>query len=87
MSEAHIEPTDELAQFLGDLEASEINGEITLSWIYDRLWTVRIGALGDYHAEGNFKSLGEAMNWLRDKVIELYPESQFAKQWRPRRSR
>ena len=87
MSEAHIEPTDELAQFLGDLEASEINGEITLSWMYDRLWTVRIGALGDYHAEDNFKSLGEAMNWLRDKVIELYPESQFAKQWRPRRSR
>src|SRR5438874_10075246 len=47
--------------------------------MYDRLWTVRIGVLGDYHAEGNFKSLGEAMNWLRDKVIELYPESQFAK--------
>ena len=53
MSEANIEPTDELAQFLSDLEASEINGEITLSWMYDRLWTVRIGALGDYHAEGN----------------------------------
>ena len=53
MSEAHIEPTDELAQFLSDLEASKINGEITLSWMYDRLWTVRIGALGDYHAEGN----------------------------------
>ena len=69
MSEAHIEPTDELAQFLGDLEASEINGEITLSWMYDRLWTVRIGGLGNYHAEDNFKSLGEAMNWLRDKVI------------------
>ena len=34
MSEAHIEPTDELAQFLSDLEASEINGEITLSWMY-----------------------------------------------------
>ena len=63
MSEAHIEPTDELAQFLGDLEASEINGEITLSWMYDRLWTVRIGALGDYHAEGNFKSLAEAMDF------------------------
>jgi hypothetical protein len=83
MSEAHIEPTDELAQFLSDLEASEINGEITLSWMYDRLWTVRIGALGDYHAEDNFKSLGEAMNWLRDKVIELYPESEFAKQCAP----
>src|SRR2546423_313063 len=85
MSEANIEPTDELAQFLSDLEASEINGEITLSWMYDRLWTVRIGALGDYHAEDNFKSLGEAMNWLRDKVIELYPESEFAKQWRAQR--
>ena len=34
MSEANIEPTDELAQFLSDLEASEINGEITLSWMY-----------------------------------------------------
>jgi hypothetical protein len=70
MSEAHIEPTDELAQFLSDLEASEINGEITLSWMYDRLWTVRIGALGDYHAEDNFKSLGEAMNWLQgDRTV------------------
>jgi len=83
MSEAHIEPTDELAQFLGDLEASEINGEITLSWMYDRLWTVRIGALGDYHAEGNFKSLAEAMSWPRDKVIELYPESEFTKRGAP----
>ena len=33
MSEANIEPTDELAQFLSDLEAT-INGEITLSWMY-----------------------------------------------------
>ena len=84
MSEANIEPTDELAQFLSDLEASEINGEITLSWMYDRLWTVRIGALGDYHAEDNFQSLGEAMNWLRDKVIRTVPRERVRETVAPR---
>ena len=50
--------------------------------MYDRLWTVRIGALGDYHAEEAFNSLAEAMEWLRKKVIEIYPDSEFAKEWR-----
>ena len=82
MSDSHIHPTDELATFLEDLHDSEINGEITLSWMYDQAWTVRIGALGDYHAEAMFNSLPEAMEWLRVKVIEIYPDSEFAKEWR-----
>src|SRR6266566_9866649 len=63
MSEAQIELTDELAQFLSDLEASVINGEITLSWMYDRLWTVRIGALGDYQCRRQFQ-----IAWRSDEL-------------------
>jgi len=43
---------------------------------------VDIRALGEYAAEATFKSLDDAMEWLRVKAIELYPESEFVKEWR-----
>jgi hypothetical protein len=86
MSGADLEPADELATLLDDLHDSEINGEI--SWFYDGVWQARIwGAkLGDplngYKAEGNFRSLRDAAEWLRAKAIDIYPNSEFAKAYR-----
>lgn len=79
--DAEIKPTDELASFIEDLHASEINGEI--GWFFDGVWCVKIGDKHNgYKAEDAFMSLGEATEWLRSKAIELYPDSQFAKEWR-----
>jgi hypothetical protein len=82
MSGAEIEPIDELANFLTDLHDSEINGEI--GWFYDGAWCAKIGDKHNgYAAEGTFSSLREAAEWLRAKAIELYPDSDFAKECKP----
>jgi len=76
-----IEPTDELASFIEDLHASEINCEI--GWLYDGGWYAKIGdPLNGYKAERNLGSLREAAEWLRSTAIDLYPKSHFAEQWR-----
>jgi hypothetical protein len=78
---AEIKPVDELAGFLTDLHDSEINGEI--GWFYDGVWYAKIGdKLNGYVAEEGFISLDQAADWLRDKAIELYPDSEFAKEYR-----
>ena len=74
----NIEPIEALGIFLQDLHDSEINGELT--WLFDRCWTARIGA--PVHAEASFNSLGQATEWLRDRAVEMYPDSPFAKEWR-----
>jgi hypothetical protein len=82
MSDPHIAPTDELATFLEDLHDSEINGEI--GWFYDRVWRAKIGdPWNGYQAEQDgLLSLTEAVEWLRSKAIELYPDSEFAKAYK-----
>jgi hypothetical protein len=81
MSDPQIEPTDELASFIEDLHDSEINGEI--GWFFDGVWCAKIGdPHNGYKAEGTFMSLRQATEWLRSKAIEIYPDSEFAKQWR-----
>ena len=76
-----FELTDEMASFISDLHDSEINGEI--SWFYDGVWGVKIGdRLNGYHAEATFISMPQALRWLRDKALELYPDSAFAKDYR-----
>ena len=46
-----FELTDELATFITDLHASEINGEI--SWFFDNVWGAKIGdKLNRHRAEG-----------------------------------
>lgn len=81
MSDPHFDPTDELASLIGDLHDSEINGEI--SWIYDGGWTAKLGDRNNgYEAEATFNSLPEAVEWLRAKAIELYPDSDFAEDYR-----
>jgi hypothetical protein len=81
VSDPGFQVTDELASFIGDLHDSEINGEI--SWFYDGVWGAKIGdRLNGYTAEGTFNSFPQAMRWLRDKALELYPDSEFAKDYR-----
>ena len=76
-----FELTDELASFITDLHASEINGEI--SWFFDNVWGAKIGdKLNGYMAEtAELPSLGHAARWLCDRALELYPESEFAKDY------
>ena len=76
-----FELTDELASFITDLHASEINGEI--SWFFDNVWGAKIGdKLNGYLAEGTeFPSLGHAARWLCDRALEFYPESEFTKEY------
>ena len=76
-----FELTDELASFITDLHASEINGEI--SWFYDNVWGAKIGdKLNGYLAEAaELPSLGQAARWRCDRALEFYPESEFAKDY------
>ena len=76
-----IEPTDEFASFVQDLHDSEINAEI--GWFFDGVWCVKIGdKRNGYKDEASLRSLGEAAEWLRSRAVELYPDSEFAKDWR-----
>jgi hypothetical protein len=72
----------DLETVIDELHAREINGSI--SWFYDGVWRVM---LGDPHngidAEAMVRSLLEAPKWLYMKAIELYLDSDFAKQFRP----
>lgn len=74
-----FELTDELASFIEDLHDSEINGEI--GWFFDGVWRAKIGdPWNGYKAEKDgLSSLREAVEWLRWKAVELYPDSGFAK--------
>jgi hypothetical protein len=76
----HIDPTDELAGLIEDLHDSGINGEI--GWFSDGVWRAKIGdPWNGYVAEKDgLLSLGQAVEWLPSKTIELYPNSEFAKQ-------
>jgi hypothetical protein len=73
----------DLERLIADLHDSEINGEI--GWFYDSVWSVKV-KLGDmlhgYDAEDTFHSLEAAVEWMRAKAVELYPNSRFAKQYR-----
>jgi hypothetical protein len=66
-----------MTDVIKDLHDSEINGAI--EWFYDDLWLVKIGGSLAWTAEATLDSYEAAINWLRDKAIELYPGSEFAK--------
>lgn len=67
----------DLAELLQDLHDSEING--TIDWLYDRAWHAEIGK--PPHAEADFDTGAEAVEWLRATAIKLYPDSPFAKKY------
>lgn len=76
-----MDAADELGQLIGDLHGSEINGEI--SWFYDGVWRVRLGdEWNGYQAEETFNTLSKTAEWLRRKAVEIYPDSDFAKDYR-----
>jgi len=72
-------PATNLGIFLQELHDSEINGSI--EWMYDRVWTARIGA--PVLAEASFNTLSEAAHWMLDTANELFPDSDVVKLWLP----
>jgi hypothetical protein len=69
-----------VTNILQDIYDSEIN--ITISWFWDGGIDIGIGdAINGFKDENNFDTILEAMRWLRQRLVELYPESDFAKKW------
>lgn len=66
------------AKIMPDLYASEIN--VTISWFWDGGFNVQLGdSMNGIDAYAWCDTWPEAVAWLRDKAIELYPDSDFAK--------
>ena len=69
-----------VAPVLSDLYASEINASV--SWFWDGGFDVALGdAMNGWRAKASFDSYIEALEWLRDRACEAYPESEFAKKY------
>jgi hypothetical protein len=77
MSKVDLHGLD-IEAILNDLYASEVDASI--SWIWDVGFHV---ALGDPElAEGwAFKTIGEAVAWLREEACPHYPDSDFAQKY------
>lgn len=71
---------------LQDLYDSEINAKI--SWMWDGGIDVQLGGLPGYNDDAkyddreNVRTIAEAENWLKEKAIEYYPNSTFAKKYK-----
>lgn len=66
---------------LQDLYDSEIN--FTVSTFWDGGFDVKLGdAMNGFVAEERFRRWGEVEAWLKDKAIEHFPNSLFAKIYR-----
>ena len=75
-------PALTLDQVLADLYASEINARI--SWLWDGGIDVALGdQLSGYVAEANVATFAEAAQWLRDRAVEHFPESEFVRRHAP----
>ncbi len=68
-------------EILSDLHQNEINGG--LSWFSDGVWRVVLGdRLNGYKAGASVRSLNEAAEWLVEKAVRFYPQSNFARKYR-----
>lgn len=66
---------------LQDLYHSEINFHVSTFW--DGGFDVKLGdPMNGFVAETNVRRWGEVEPWLRDKAIEHYPDSLFARMYR-----
>lgn len=75
------QPEETDLDILQDLYDSEINASIWWNW--DGGVEVRIGD-GIYWQAGNTeRSIADAVDWLKLKTFELYPNSTFTKKYRP----
>jgi hypothetical protein len=64
-----------------DLYHSEIN--VSASWLWDGGIEVKLGdPLNGFVAEENLAYWGQVEPWLRDKAIEHFPDSLFARMYR-----
>jgi hypothetical protein len=63
-------------EILSDLHQNEINGG--LSWFSDVLGD----RLNGYKAGASVRSLNEAAEWLVEKAVRFYPQSNFARKYR-----
>jgi hypothetical protein len=69
-----------IGTIIAALHDSEINGEVSVSWFFDRVWKMKLGdPLSGYDAEATVASIEEAAEWLRATAVRLYPDSEFAK--------
>jgi hypothetical protein len=63
---------------LNDLCASQIGGSI--EWIWDSGFFASLG--GQKRAEEwSLKTVGDAVEWLKETACRLYPESEFARKY------
>ncbi|AWM02580.1 hypothetical protein [Bradyrhizobium amphicarpaeae] len=70
--------TDSSACILQDLYDSEINFTIITFW--DAGFEIKLGdELNGFAATGRVNNFSEAVEWLRIRTLEQYPESGFAK--------
>lgn len=66
---------------LQDLYDSEINFSIVVFW--DAGFQVALGDdFNGYEAKGTAENFASAIEWLRVRAIEKYPDSVFAKTYR-----
>lgn len=70
--------TVDVTDILQEIYDEEIN--LTISWFWDEGIEVIIGdKFNGIIDEGGFDTIKEAMAWLSKRIIELYPNSDFAK--------
>ena len=57
---------------------NEIN--ISIDWFWDSGMVIKIGDDGNgYEDENTFWNIYEGLDWLFKRIVELYPDSDFAK--------
>ena len=71
-------PVD-LAELIQDIHRDGITGSI--GWVAGECWPVAIGQASK-RAEGVCETFDEAVEWLRAKAVECYPDSRVAAKYR-----
>jgi hypothetical protein len=70
----------DLAVELQKIYDSEINVEITISWLWDSGIQVRLGDhLNGFLAETNIPLVADILPWLQEAIAHFYPDSPYAK--------
>ena len=70
-----------MKNLLEQLYKSEIN--LQIDWFWDSGFSIRIGdEMNGFDAEFSSDDLQECIEWVEKKAKELYPESEFAKEYK-----
>ena len=74
-------PNGGVMEILQDLYDSEINFRLSCFW--DGGFDVEIGdPINGFRAQGSGDTIAEAVEWLKRKVFDLYPNSDFSRKYR-----